>query len=110
MAELIAAAVADPSLAENKCVEVVAETTAPLVSYEELLAQSAVEITQEERIAREEAAQQAAADVADAEAKVRGVLCLGCCWSVTALLPLKADTPVRMRAANVCRPWRRLAV
>ena len=67
VAELVAAAIADPSLAENKCLEVVAETTAPLVSYEELLGQIPVEITQEDKIAREEAAQKAAADVAAAE-------------------------------------------
>lgn len=38
VAELVAAAVANPELAENKVLEVVAETAAPMRSYDELLA------------------------------------------------------------------------
>ena len=52
IAELIAAAVASPELATNKCVEVVAELGIPERSYEELLSGMPVEVDQE---AREEA-------------------------------------------------------
>lgn len=49
VAELIAAAVAAPQLAENKVLEVVAEKEAPLREFEELLAGQRTEIVQEER-------------------------------------------------------------
>ena len=38
VAELISEAVANPTLAQNKVLEVVADTTAPSLSYQELLA------------------------------------------------------------------------
>jgi hypothetical protein len=59
VAELIAAAVASPELAQNKAVEVVAEVAAPRAEYEELLAGQAAEVTQEAR----EAAMAEAAEV-----------------------------------------------
>jgi hypothetical protein len=37
VAELVAATCVNPGLAENKCLEVVAETTAPALSFEQLL-------------------------------------------------------------------------
>eukprot|EP00884_Botryococcus_braunii_P021214 jgi/Botrbrau1/7777/Bobra.0159s0205.1 len=52
VAELVAAAVANPDLAENKVVEVVAETSAPKLSYEELLSEAPQEEEQEERLER----------------------------------------------------------
>lgn len=45
VAELVTAAVINPELAENKCLEVVAETTAPALALEALLEQAATEIT-----------------------------------------------------------------
>jgi hypothetical protein len=45
VAELVTAAVVNPELAENKCLEVVAETTAPAAALEALLEQAATEIT-----------------------------------------------------------------
>ncbi|KAI7836826.1 hypothetical protein COHA_009327 [Chlorella ohadii] len=56
VAELIAACVESPELAENKCLEVVSETAAPALSYEELLEAHPSEATQEEREAEREAA------------------------------------------------------
>lgn len=51
VAELIAVAVASPEFAENKTIEVVAETKAPLREYEALLGEMPVEIDQEGRVA-----------------------------------------------------------
>jgi hypothetical protein len=45
VAELVTAAVLNPELAENKCLEVVAETTAPNMALEALLEQANTEIT-----------------------------------------------------------------
>jgi hypothetical protein len=45
VAELVTAAVLNPELAENKCLEVVAETTAPALALEALLESAATEIT-----------------------------------------------------------------
>lgn len=45
VAELVTAAVLNPELAENKCLEVVAETTAPTMALEALLEQADTEIT-----------------------------------------------------------------
>jgi hypothetical protein len=45
VAELVTAAVLNPELAENKCLEVVAETTAPALALEALLEGAATEIT-----------------------------------------------------------------
>lgn len=45
VAELVTACVANPELAENKCLEVVAETTAKQVAYEQLLTSIAAELT-----------------------------------------------------------------
>lgn len=45
VAELVTAAVLNPELAENKCLEVVAETAAPALALEALLEQAATEIT-----------------------------------------------------------------
>jgi hypothetical protein len=45
VAELVTAAVINPELAENKCVEVVAETTAPELGLETLWEQAATEIS-----------------------------------------------------------------
>lgn len=49
VAELVAAAIASPAIATNKTVEVVSETKAPFMEYEDLLAASPVEIDQESR-------------------------------------------------------------
>lgn len=49
VAELVAATILNPELAENKCLEVVAETTAPALALEALLQQQATEITREEQ-------------------------------------------------------------
>jgi hypothetical protein len=49
VAELVAAAIANPELAENKCLEVVAETTAPALALEALLEAQAVEVTKEQQ-------------------------------------------------------------
>jgi uncharacterized protein YbjT (DUF2867 family) len=49
VAELITAAVMDPEVAMNKCVEVVAETEAPLTEYGDLLDTMPVEISQDAR-------------------------------------------------------------
>lgn len=49
VAELVTAAILNPELAENKCLEVVAETTAPALALEALLQQQATEITREEQ-------------------------------------------------------------
>ncbi len=45
VAELVAATVAAPELAENKVLEVVAETTAPAKDYNELLEEIEADIT-----------------------------------------------------------------
>jgi uncharacterized protein YbjT (DUF2867 family) len=68
VAELVAAAVASPELAENKVLEVVAETAAPALSYDELLAAHPSEESQEEREAAREAAAALAAEIAEAQA------------------------------------------
>lgn len=49
VAELITAAVLNPDLASNKCLELVAETTAPERSLEDLLDSLPTEITKEEQ-------------------------------------------------------------
>ena len=53
VAELIAAAVASPELAENKVLEVVSETSAPALSYEDLLAAVNIERPFSESLLRE---------------------------------------------------------
>lgn len=50
IAELIATALSSPESAENKTVEVVAETKAPLVDYETLLSSQPMEIEQSSRV------------------------------------------------------------
>lgn len=50
VAEVIGTIIARPDLAENKCLEVVAETTAPLTDMESLLDGVAQEVGQQERI------------------------------------------------------------
>lgn len=52
IAELVSSAIAYPKVAGNKCLEVVAETTAPAQSYEALLAGAEQEEDQEERVER----------------------------------------------------------
>ncbi|KAK9844034.1 hypothetical protein WJX81_002489 [Elliptochloris bilobata] len=70
VAELIAAAVANPSLAENKVLEVVAETEAPLLSYEELLSGAVCEEPQAERTQRAKETAAAKAEVSVASERV----------------------------------------
>ena len=45
VAELVTAAVLNPELATNKCLELVAETTAPALVPTDLLEQAPIEIT-----------------------------------------------------------------
>lgn len=71
VAELITAAVLSPEVAENKTLEVVAEKTAPLMEYEELLARAPVEIEQETRKAALEAERELRAALEEATAEVR---------------------------------------
>lgn len=52
VAELVSSAIANPEKSGNKCLEVVAETTAPAQSYEALLAGAEQEEDQEERVER----------------------------------------------------------
>jgi len=52
VASVIAAAVANPSAATNKCVELISERSAPRVPLADLLAAAATEEDQEERLAR----------------------------------------------------------
>ena len=60
----------NPELAENKVLEVVAETTAPALSYEELLEAHPSEASQEEREAEREAAEQLQQELAAAREQV----------------------------------------
>lgn len=66
VAELIGAALESPDLAVNKCLEVVAEPTAPALSYEDLLAGASIEISQEERLERLAAERAIEADLEEA--------------------------------------------
>ena len=52
VAELVSSAIANPEVSGNKCLEVVAETTAPAQSYKALLAGAEQEEDQEERVER----------------------------------------------------------
>jgi hypothetical protein len=74
VAELVAACVSNPELAENKVLEVVAEPTAPVLSYEELLEAHPSEATQEEREAEREASEQLQQELAEAREQV-GAAC-----------------------------------
>ncbi|KAK9817799.1 hypothetical protein WJX72_002337 [[Myrmecia] bisecta] len=67
VAELVAAAVANPDVAENKVLEVVAETSAPLLGYEALLQQQPVEVSQEARREAQRAAEEAQERLAEAQ-------------------------------------------
>lgn len=46
VAELVASCFANPELATGKCLEIIAETKAPLEEYVDLLDQAEVEVTQ----------------------------------------------------------------
>ena len=70
----MAACVSNPELAENKVLEVVAEPTAPVLSYEELLEAHPSEATQEEREAEREASEQLQQELAKAREQV-GAAC-----------------------------------
>ncbi|BDA45967.1 probable protein TIC 62, chloroplastic at N-terminal half [Coccomyxa sp. Obi] len=59
VAELVAAAVANPELTENKVLEVVAETTAPLTPYEDLLSAAPSDESQADKLERLRAAAEA---------------------------------------------------
>lgn len=70
IAELITECCSCPDLALNKCVEVVAETTAPLVDYDELLAEVPIEVTKEEQEEQKQAAAEKARMLAEATSNV----------------------------------------
>lgn len=110
VAELIAAAVAAPGAAENKTVEVVAEKTAPLVEYGDLLAVERTEISQEEREAAAAARDGVAAalEAAEAEVRRRGVLLLpasGCCRILQRACVDALHAPLAAHGAPACRPF-----
>ena len=71
IAELVAAAVANPELAENKCLEVVAESTAPLMQYEDLLNGALCEEPQAARSARLEQRQDLLSQLLSAQQELR---------------------------------------
>lgn len=73
VAELITACCASPSLAANKVLEVVAETNAEPVSYEELLEAVPPEITEEEIQARAEEKERIGREIAELVAKVSAI-------------------------------------
>jgi FKBP-type peptidyl-prolyl cis-trans isomerase len=67
IAELVTAVIANPELGENKCLEVVAETTAPALSYEALLQAQPTEVTKEEQQQLAEAVAEARSELQAAE-------------------------------------------
>eukprot|EP00887_Chlorella_sp_A99_P003986 scaffold11.g3986.t1 len=72
VAELVAAAVDNPALAQNKVLEVVAETTAPALSYKDLLAAHPEEQSQDERDAQRAARVQLLAWLEEARGALAG--------------------------------------
>ncbi|GMH35492.1 hypothetical protein BSKO_03360 [Bryopsis sp. KO-2023] len=70
IAELIAECCSSPDLAMNKCMEVVAETDAPLVDYDDLLAEVPIEITKEEQEEQRKAAAERARLLTEATSNV----------------------------------------
>ncbi len=73
IAELVAAAVASPEVATNKCVEVVAELGAPDVPYESLLNEMPVEVDQATREAAMGTIEELAAQEAQIQDKVEAL-------------------------------------
>eukprot|EP00882_Tetradesmus_deserticola_P031188 GHRQ01035261.1.p1 GENE.GHRQ01035261.1~~GHRQ01035261.1.p1 ORF type:complete len:196 (+),score=79.74 GHRQ01035261.1:1111-1698(+) len=71
VAELVTAALVNPELAANKCLELVAETSAPAASLAELLDSLPTEITKEEQEQLAEVEAEARAELAAAQAALR---------------------------------------